>query len=1015
MLDQFRTLRGVMSCALVGLLAAATFAQADPAKEPAKDRTAVELRRAQANATYFDVRGDLPQERVIYGTDDRRDVYELTEPDLIFYQQAACVVVDRSEITQNGDGTWNLSTAPFNSASCGTLCTDEPFRGQLTIGFCSGFLVGSDVLVTAGHCVSASDCGSVAFIFGFDQQGPVTPPQTSHVPAENVYFCDGIINRVQSGDLDHCVLRLDRPVVGRTPLPVRRSGLVANDTPLVMIGHPVTLPKKIDDGGVVKDNNGSTGWFYANVDAYGGNSGSMVINRNTGEIEGILVRGNTDFTSSGGCCRSNVCPDSGCSDWEEISKTISFASFIPELGMQVTPAGGVTHVGIVGGPFFTNPTTNYTLGNPTSSALNYTVALSNDGVDFLRLDGGSGPLSGAIPAGGPAVNVAVSIDPTVANALPAGVYTKDVVFEDTTNGLLQVRTHTLEVGQTGFTVTPADGLETGGPVGGPFTASKSYTLTSTRPTPVTIDVAGDAPWIAVDGAAGTSVMLNGVGDAAMVTVGFSAAADGLAAGLYTGSVDFANLTQPGNGDTGRPVVLDVGRFTYVSSDTPQNINDNQSVTSQISVADAFCIGDVNIEVDITHTFIGDLIVELTSPEGTTVRLHNRTGSGADNLVLTYDDSGTPPDGPGALADFNGELVTGVWTLFVSDNAGGDVGTLNAWKLKIASSPAACPPVAQDLFVNVPHTVTSAIPLAAASPNGPFSLIVVSLPSHGTLSDPQAGPITSVPYTLVNQGDVVDYRPAALYVGDDLFTYQADDGVALSNLADVNIEVGLREAIYDFPLDTNPGWTTTGQWAFGQPTGAGSRGADPTGGHTGTNVYGYNLNGDYTDNMPEYPLTTGALDLTSVVNTQIEFWRWLGVESATYDHAAVQVSVNNGPWQTIWTHTGASLYDGAWVFQSFDISALADNQPNVRVRWVMGTTDGSVVYCGWNIDDIRIVGVRPPTAVCVGELTGDGAVDLSDLGVLLGCWQTPCGDLTGDNNTDLADLGVLLGDWGCSTN
>ena len=46
----------------------------------------------------------------------------------------------------------------------------------------------------------------------------------------------------------------------------------------------------------------------------------------------------------------------------------------------------------------------------------------------------------------------------------------------------------------------------------------------------------------------------------------------------------------------------------------------------------------------------------------------------------------------------------------------------------------------------------------------------------------------------------------------------------------------------------------------------------------------------------------------------------------------------------------------------------------------------------------------------GDYDGNGCVDLSDLGILLGCWQQPCGDITGDNNTDLSDLGVLLGNW-----
>ena len=51
-------------------------------------------------------------------------------------------------------------------------------------------------------------------------------------------------------------------------------------------------------------------------------------------------------------------------------------------------------------------------------------------------------------------------------------------------------------------------------------------------------------------------------------------------------------------------------------------------------------------------------------------------------------------------------------------------------------------------------------------------------------------------------------------------------------------------------------------------------------------------------------------------------------------------------------------------------------------------------------------------ICIADLTGDGKTDLSDLGVLLGAWQTPGADLTGDGNTDLADLGVLLGNWNC---
>ena len=55
----------------------------------------------------------------------------------------------------------------------------------------------------------------------------------------------------------------------------------------------------------------------------------------------------------------------------------------------------------------------------------------------------------------------------------------------------------------------------------------------------------------------------------------------------------------------------------------------------------------------------------------------------------------------------------------------------------------------------------------------------------------------------------------------------------------------KSVILATALDTDPGWTTSGQWAFGVPQGAGGdNGNDPAAGVTGPNVYGYILAGDY---------------------------------------------------------------------------------------------------------------------------------------------------------------------------
>jgi FlgD Ig-like domain/Proprotein convertase P-domain len=68
-----------------------------------------------------------------------------------------------------------------------------------------------------------------------------------------------------------------------------------------------------------------------------------------------------------------------------------------------------------------------------------------------------------------------------------------------------------------------------------------------------------------------------------------------------------------------------------------------------------------------------------------VRVHNRTGGSSANLVRNYPSVNTP-DGPGTLANFAGMLSDGNWTLFVSDNAGQDLGNIAQWCLTLRGAP-----------------------------------------------------------------------------------------------------------------------------------------------------------------------------------------------------------------------------------------------------------------------------------------------------------------------------------------
>jgi len=79
-------------------------------------------------------------------------------------------------------------------------------------------------------------CGTTAFIFDFKMLGPSSGPETT-ISADNVYFCSEVVTSINYGDFDHAVVRLDRPVVGREPIPVRRQGEVEAGDPLAIVGH----------------------------------------------------------------------------------------------------------------------------------------------------------------------------------------------------------------------------------------------------------------------------------------------------------------------------------------------------------------------------------------------------------------------------------------------------------------------------------------------------------------------------------------------------------------------------------------------------------------------------------------------------------------------------------------------------------------------------------------------------------------------------------------------------------
>jgi V8-like Glu-specific endopeptidase len=278
------------------------------------------------------------KQKVIYGVDDRVDLFQVSDQALL--DDADCVVAlfEAANIRDNGDGTSTLLTSTFGARF--NLCAQERFRNQPTGAFCSGFLVGPDLVATAGHCADAPPDGpllaDIRFVFGFRMIDATTPPR--RIPNTEIYRGTATIGRVHNtAGADWALIRLDRAVTNHRVATVRGAGRVPNGQAVHVIGHPSGLPTKLAGGARVRDNTPAP-FFVANLDTFAGNSGSPVFNSDTHTVEGVLVRGERDFILLGepaNCTISLVCPTTGC-DGEDCTRTTEFAARLPAFLASLT-------------------------------------------------------------------------------------------------------------------------------------------------------------------------------------------------------------------------------------------------------------------------------------------------------------------------------------------------------------------------------------------------------------------------------------------------------------------------------------------------------------------------------------------------------------------------------------------------------------------------------------------------------------------------------------------------------
>ncbi|HWU86235.1 MAG TPA: serine protease [Kofleriaceae bacterium] len=293
-----RTIRSLAPALALASTAAGCAALDDDHASPAKDKL------AEVEAP------------VVYGTDNRTDVYAHADATLRARAQQATVAL----MSPSSINTSNPNNVTFNSQTLQqafNLCAGQRFLSDPTPAFCSGTLIDDDLVLTAGHCVtSASDCSNTRFVFNFYRPSATT---LQTVTTADVFSCQSIVARQQAvvngRNLDYAIVRIDRAATPRfTPAPVRDAAAALTvGQNVAVLGSGSGIPFKIDSGGSIRDARAATlDYFVASTDTFGGNSGSGVYETNGYTVAGILVRGETDYVLNGSCYIVNTCTETGC-------------------------------------------------------------------------------------------------------------------------------------------------------------------------------------------------------------------------------------------------------------------------------------------------------------------------------------------------------------------------------------------------------------------------------------------------------------------------------------------------------------------------------------------------------------------------------------------------------------------------------------------------------------------------------------------------------------------------------
>lgn len=187
------------------------------------------------------------------------------------------------------------------------VCSDQKYATQNAIGECTAFLVAPDILMSAGHCMYVdgndykSTCENIAFAFDYEK-GVHNLSQV--VECEEVIFH----RWDEQESSDYAIIKLKEAVTDRPHLKLSKN--IYDGQEIFSVGSGLGLPKKISRHGKVQRHEHQH--INYDLDLFGGNSGSPIVDKKTGEVIGVHIYGSPFDLVEDGCqtyndiCKNDV-------------------------------------------------------------------------------------------------------------------------------------------------------------------------------------------------------------------------------------------------------------------------------------------------------------------------------------------------------------------------------------------------------------------------------------------------------------------------------------------------------------------------------------------------------------------------------------------------------------------------------------------------------------------------------------------------------------------------------------